>query len=122
MVCKNSVGVNCRVRGYVYDLVCEDCQRKYRGQTGNSIGERTNEHFSDWQRGNDKSPLHRHAQLFHNGERFPVSVKILKKCFGDPTGRKITEAVLIDQLSNDETMNGKNEWTYVKLNKLSTSS
>ena len=121
MVCRNSVGVDCRVRGCVYELVCEECQRKYRGQTGNSIGERTNEHFDDWKRGNDKSPLHRHSQLFHDGKRFPVSVKILRKCFGDPTGRKITEAVLIDELSSDETMNGKNEWTYVNLNKVSTS-
>ncbi len=120
MVCRNSLGVDCRIRGCVYELLCETCQRKYRGQTGNSIGERTNEHFDDWQRGEEESPLQRHSQLFHNGERFPVSVKVLKKCFGDPTGRKISEAVLIDQLSSNETMNGKNEWTYVKLNKLST--
>lgn len=50
---------------------------------------------------------------------FPVSIKVLKKCYGDPTGRRIAEAVLIDKLSSDETMNGKNEWTYIKLNKLS---
>ena len=31
----------------------------------------------------------------------------------------ISEAVLIDELSAEETMNAKNEWTYVKLNKLS---
>ena len=44
----------------------------------------------------------------------------MKKCFGDATERKITEAVLIDKLSATETMNGKNEWTYVKLSKVST--
>ena len=48
-----------------------------------------------------------------------MSVQILKNCFGDPTTRKITEAVLIDELSKTETMNGKNEWSYVKLNKVS---
>ena len=62
MVCKNSVGVDCRTRGCVYELICEECLRKYRGQTGQSIQARTNEHFGDWRRGDDKSPLHRHSQ------------------------------------------------------------
>ena len=101
-------------------MQCESCRRKYRGQTGNSIGERTEQHFDDWDSQDTSSPLHRHSQLFHNGEHFPVSIKILKRCFGDATGRKITEAVLIDKLSSKETMNGKNEWTYIKLNKIST--
>ena len=49
-----------------------------------------------------------------------MRVKILKNCFGDPTTRKITESVLIDELTTEQTMNGKAEWTYIKLNKLST--
>ena len=65
MVSKNSVGVDC-----VYELVCEECQLKYRGQTRNSIVERTNEQFDDWKRDNDKSPLYRHAQLFHNASQY----------------------------------------------------
>ena len=47
-----------------------------------------------------------------------MGVKILKNCFGDPTTRRITEAVLIDELTAEETMNAKNEWTYIKLNKI----
>ena len=43
----------------------------------------------------------------------------MKNCFGDPTTRRITEAVLIDELTTSQTMNGKNEWTYIKLNKVS---
>ena len=39
-------------------------------------------------------------------------------CFGKPTRRKNTEAVLIDELSDDQTMNNEKEWTYTKLNKL----
>ena len=58
--------------------------------------------------------------MFHGRKTFPISVKVLERCFGDATRRKITEAVLIDELSNDQTMNGKTEWRYVKLNKLST--
>ena len=120
IVRKLTKGVECRTRGCVYELECQECYRKYRGQTGQSIQTRTNEHFEDWKRGEDKSPLHRHSQLFHDGKRFPLSIKILKKCYGNPTGRKIAEAVLIDELSSNQTMKGKSEWTYVKLNKVST--
>ena len=121
VVCEEETDVDCRTRGCVYEMLCEECRRKYRGQTGQCIQIRTKQHFDDWKRGEETSPLHRHSQLFHGGKSFPVSIRILKKCYGDATGRKISEAVLIDQLSSNQTMNGKNEWTYVKLNKLSTS-
>ena len=49
---------------------------------------------------------------------FKVGVKILKSCFGNSETRRITEAVLIDELTAEETMNAKNEWTYIKLNKI----
>lgn len=119
MICKLENGVNCRARGCVYEMLCSECERRYRGQTGNSAGERINQHFDDWTKQLETSPLFRHAQLHHQGNKFPVRVKILKNCFGDPTTRRITEAVLIDELTSRDTMNGKNEWTYVKLNKVS---
>ena len=119
MICQHETGVNCRARGCVYEIQCSECERKYRGQTGNSAHERINQHYEDWTRKLDSSPLHRHAQSHHKGNKFPIRVKILKNCYGDPTTRKITEAVLIDGLSSNETMNEKNEWTFVKLNKLS---
>ena len=117
-ICERSRSVNCRARGCVYEMQCNECERKYRGQTGNSAQERINQHFQDWDRKVETCPLHRHSVLYHGGKKFPVSVKILKTCFGDPTTRRITESVLIDNLTSAETMNGKNEWTYIKLNKV----
>ena len=119
LVCERETSVDCRTRGCVYEMLCAECRRKYRGQTGHCIQKRTKQHFDGWRRGGETSPLHRHSQLFHEGKTFPVSIKVLKKCYGDQTGRRIAEAVLIDKLSSDETMNGRNEWTYIKLNKLS---
>ena len=121
-ICETTSGVNCRARGCIYEMICKECERKYRGQTGNTAQERVNKHFEDWKGKVESCPLHRHSLLYHEGRAFPVAVKILKNCFGDPTTRRITEAVLIDELSTTETMNGKNEWTYVKLNKLSIQS
>ena len=118
-ICELEPGVNCRARGCIYEMQCKECERRYRGQTGNSADERITQHFDDWTRKVDTCPLYRHSLLYHQGNKFPVRVKILKSCFGDPTTRRITEAVLIDELTSNQTMNGKNEWTYVKLNKLS---
>ena len=47
-ICQLETGVNCRARGCVYELICEECLRKYRGQTGNAAGCRINQHFEDW--------------------------------------------------------------------------
>ena len=118
IICQLEPNVNCRARGCIYEIQCEECRRKYIGQTGNSAHERINQHFYEWERRIECCPLYRHSQIYHNNNNFPVKVKILKTCFGDPTLRHITEAVLIDELSGDQTINNKNEWTYVKLNKL----
>ena len=66
----------------------------------------------------DGNPLWRHSQLYHEGRDFEVDVSILAKCYGKPSRRKITEAVLIDQLPEEESMNSKKEWSYVKLSKV----
>ena len=42
----------------------------------------------------------------------------MKRCFGDPTKRHISEAVLIDELTDEQTMNSKNEWSYIRLAKV----
>ena len=86
-ICKRSKGINCRTRGCVYEMKCCECDRKYRGQTGNSAQERINQHFQDWERKVEACPLYRHSVLYHGGRKFPVSVKILRACFGDPTAR-----------------------------------
>ena len=118
-ICELETGVNCKARGCIYEMHCKLCDRKYRGQTGNSAQERINQHFNDWTRKLDTCPLYRLSQIYHQGNSFPVGVKILRNCFRDPTVRRISEAVLIDELSAEETMNAKTEWTYIRLNKLS---
>ena len=108
MICHTTSGVNCSARGCIYDMMCKECGRMLRGQTGNSAHERVNKHFGDW-RGKVESCLsYRHSQLYHVGRDFSISVKILKNCFGDPTTRRITKAVSVDELSVAETRNGEN--------------
>ena len=65
-----------------------------------------------------KSPLWRQTQLFHQGLGFDMEVKVIDKSFGKLSRRMIKEAVMTKRLKEDETMNIKHEWTYVKLNKV----
>ena len=118
VLCQKGSKVNCRDRGCVYELECIECQRRYRGQTSRSMYERTREHMNDWTQGDDRCPLVRHSVLYHSSDDFEFNIRVIGKCYGKPSRRLITEAVMIDELSDDETMNNKKEWSYVVLNKI----
>ena len=60
----------------------------------------------------------KHSMLYHNGGEFDVDIRVLAKCYGKPSKRKITEAVLIEELPNNKAMNSKKEWSYSKLSKV----
>ena len=108
----------CWSRGCVYQWMCKDDERKYRGQTGRSVFERTKEEIRDWRNQKDFSPLWKHSLLYHNGEDFEVDIRVKSKDFGKPSRRLITEAVLIENLVDEQTMNSRREWTYTNLNKI----
>ena len=118
MICTSGCSVDCRLRGCVYEYTCVPCNMKYRGQTSRSMYERNKEHMEAWERRDDESPLQRHSNIYHEGERFDVDLKILAKCYGRPSRRMITEAVMIEDLPDEEALNNKNEWTYTKLGKM----
>ena len=90
--------------------------RKYRGQAGRSVYGRVKEQVNDG--GTDEKPLKRHKELFHEGRDIEVGCRILSRCYGKPSRRMINEAVLIDELKDDETINSRRQCSYVKLNKV----
>ena len=99
----------------MYEITCKECSRKYRGQTGRSIFERVNEHYKSYIEKKDESVLFQHSKQYHENQEFQLDIKIISRCFGAPTTRLITEAVLINELDDDETLNSRKEWSYVKL-------
>ena len=117
-VCQRGCAVDCKERGCVYEYVCDDCGRKYRGQTGRTIFERDCEHMGSWEREEDECPFQRHSNLYHDGQKFSLDIKVLAKCYGKPTKRMITEAVYIGELCDNETMNNRSEWNYTNLAKM----
>ena len=119
LICAQGCGTDCRTRGCVYEYKCEDCGRVYRGQSGRSLYERGVEHIKAWEKeDDDECPLQRHANLHHGGGHFVAEVRVLARCYGKPTRRMITEAVMIDEVPNEQAMNNKSEWTYTKLAKI----
>ena len=116
LLCDDGGEVDCRMRGVVYELWCKECMRRYRGQTGRSIYRRVKEHSDEG--GAEDKPMKRHRELFHEGAEFDVGCKVIAQCFGKPSRRMITEAVMIDELKDEETMNSRREWSFVKLNKV----
>ena len=69
-ICELETGVNCRARGCIYEMHCKLCDRKYRGQTGNSAQEKINQHFNDWSRKLDTCPLYRQTFTSIPSRRF----------------------------------------------------
>ena len=121
VICKNDLGIDCRVRGCVYEMMCAECEKKkgvkskYRGQTGRSTFERTKEHFTNWENKKDDSPLWRHSVECHNMNIFPVKMRVLDRCFGKPTRRMISEVVLIEDMEEGESLNNKKKYGYVRV-------
>ena len=117
-VCGRGSMADCRTSGCVYQIRCRTCDRRYRGTTSRTVYQRTKEEVADWLKKDEESPLWKHAELYHGGNDFEIDIDIMKKCFGKPSRRRISEAVLINELPNEKTMNNKAEWSYIKLSKV----
>ena len=90
VICKQGVKINCSTRGCVYEIKCEEYERKYVGQTSRSMYERMNEHFDDWAGRREKSMLLQHSQEFHDNNYFTTKISTIARCFGgEPTTRMI---------------------------------
>ena len=117
-VCRFGKMGECRNRGCAYQIRCKEDNKKYRGQTGRSVYERTKEEMVAWEKQDEKSPLWKHSIGCHGGRKFDIDITTMARFFGKPSRRLISEAVLIEELASDETMNSKLEWSYAKLNKV----
>ena len=122
VTCYLDLPINCRKRGPVYEMYCVTCkemldaqEQAYRGQTGRTTYHRMKEHFAKWESGTEDSVLHEHSVKCHRGGDFEVSVKILASCYGKPTTRLITEAINIEEMPEETSMNERSEWNYVRL-------
>ena len=73
------------------------------------------EHLQKWEAKAEDSYLQKHAIQYHGGGTFDIDVRLMAQCYGKPTARMIAEAVHIEELPEENTLNSKAEWTYIKL-------
>ena len=119
VVCRNSMGVDCRKRGVVYEIECQEemCKKKYIGQTGRTLYERFKGHeqrVAGRVNGGVMGPVEKHREE-HGNRDFRYSVRIRDSLYGKATKRIISEVVRIDNLERGESFNRKQGWTHTGL-------
>ena len=119
VVCKGGMGVDCRKRGVVYEIGCEEegCGKKYIGQTGRTLYERLKQHEQIvGNRGNrgPMGPVEKHREE-HRNRDFKYSVRIKDNLYGRATRRMISEAVQIESLDKNISFNRKQGWTFASM-------
>ena len=88
---------------------------------GRSLYERIKEHMRCWSEKSEESCLHAHSEKCHDGGQFLIEIKLLKECYGKPTARMVSEAVLIEDLPVELSLNSKAEWNYISLPRVTVS-
>ena len=102
---RNSVG---------YKITCAGCERddrvaKYEGESGRNAYSRGLEHQRDLRLEVEESPLWKHCQLEHGGEKQQFYMEALR-AFESCLQRQVNEAVRISSSKADLLMNSKSEF------------
>ena len=85
----------------------------YIGETARSMGERYNEHMSNYRGMKGSSPFHQHCMEQHDGKHTSFREDILGIYRKDPTKRQISESENI--FIKDPQLNRKDEWAMTGL-------
>ena len=118
-ICEMKNKVDCKARDVVYRISCKGTSKSgepcegvdYVGETSRSIAERFSEHYtilnSRQEATRKKSFLYEHMNEKHDGKTPLLEIKLLHRCFSDPSLRQATEAVVIKE--EDPLLNRKEE-------------
>ena len=117
LVCKTSENGNCRTTSVRYEISClhEDCNYKYTGHTSSNAYTRGLKHVDEYVNKRKQSPLWKHCQKIHNNEEQIFQMNTIDRCRNDPTKRQILEALRIQKMDPETSMNERTEWNVVKV-------
>ena len=104
----------CERNGIGYRITCEGCQgngviAEYEGESGRNGYSRGLEHAADLRNESDKSPLWKHCQLLHGGEKQKFLMVVLSS-FRSCLERQVNEAVRITSSKAEVILNSKTEF------------
>ena len=112
LVCRTGGSGPCSAFGVTYEIKCEECSRKYVGETSRSAYTRGVEHLRDVDGNREQSVLGRHTKEEHGGV-FPDFTMSVTSVHGtDAMMRQVTESILIRR---DRELNNKTEWNNFSL-------
>ena len=109
LVCETKGGGNCRTKGIVYELLCDECKAGYDGQTGRNALSRGREHVAKSNANDlkerDKSVMFRHERDNHDGKKVKWNMKVVRSFNKKPLDRKICESLRIDARPIEKSLN-----------------
>ena len=114
MCCSSGNEGGCETNSIGYRIVCQGCliagkQTEYEGESTRNAFSRGLEHCEALRNEREDSPLWKHCQLAHNGEKQVFSMEVTGS-FQSCLERKINEAVRITSNKADFIMNSKTEF------------
>ena len=91
----------------------------YEGETGHFASIRTSEHITDLMKNKKDSPLVKHKNLQHKGEKEVKFTFKIENVFQDPLTRQCNEGVRIKNAGKSfKTMNSKSEVNHPPTNRI----
>ena len=114
----------CSTQSVGYSVICLKCKSEglkttYEGETGRSASIRTSEHITDLLKNKKDSPLVKHKNLQHKGEKDVKFTFKIEKVFQDPLTRQCNEGVRIKNATkSSKIMNSKSEINHPPTNRI----
>ena len=114
----------CSTQSVGYSVICLKCKSNglkttYEGETGRSASIRTSEHIVDLMKNKKDSPLVKHKNLQHKGEKGVKFTFKIENVFLDPLTRQCNEGVRIKNASKSaKIMNSKSEMNHPPTNRI----
>ena len=110
MCCSTGNEGGCETNSVGYKIECQGClNAEYDGETGRNGYSRGLEHLEAIRNESEESPLSKHCQLVHNGEKQTFSMSVVGS-FQSCLERQINEAVRITSSQAEHVMNSKSEF------------
>ena len=122
---KKPMRKSCSTPNVGYEVVCQNCKENglnavYFGESGRPMINRAKEHLTDLQSNNRASPLVKHKELKHQGQKVTFEFQIKKKFF-DPLTRQCEEGMRINKAKNIPStivLNSKSEFNHPPTNRV----
>ena len=124
MICSGSNPGGCRDSGVTYRIEClgnqtdnpeVQCGGEYKGETGKNGYTRGSKHAEEYEKKYESSVLWKHCLAKHGGQKQKFEMTVENRSRNDPTKRQVLEAVMIQKVPAELTMNSKSEWNSARV-------